>query len=62
MLQFKDISIESNTPVEEKAAHLRRLILKLRWIGMEDEAASLYSHLVRIAPGEGAGLWPCDTD
>ena len=35
---------------------LRTLVLKLRWIGMEDEADNLYSHLIRIAPGDGAGL------
>jgi hypothetical protein len=54
---------ESAKPGLTNPATIRTLILKLRWIGLEDEAENLYSHLVRMAPEEdGVGLWPHETD
>jgi hypothetical protein len=41
---------------------LKSLIIKLRWIGLENEAEGLFSHLTRIAPREAASLWPGETD
>jgi hypothetical protein len=43
-------------------SELRSLIIKLRWIGQEDEAEGLASRLARIAPQEAANLWPRETD
>jgi hypothetical protein len=63
MLQAREIPIANGMPVLSNPADLKKLILKLRWIGMEDEAVGLYSQLLRIAPNDGgAVLWPMDTD
>ena len=43
-------------------SELRSLIVKLRWIGQEDEAEGLSSRLARIAPQETASLWPREID
>lgn len=41
---------------------LRKLVLKLRWIGMESEAEILCDHLARTAPADCVLIAPCDTD
>ena len=41
---------------------LKHLIIKLRWMGMEQDAQILRHHLFDIAPEECAGLWSLDTD
>jgi hypothetical protein len=58
----RETKSESAKPGLDIPDSIKTLILKLRWIGLEDEAESLYSHLVRMAPGEGADLWPHETD
>ena len=45
-----------------RAADLRNLIVKLRWIGLEDDALRLHHRLKAIAPEECADLWVHDTD
>ena len=41
---------------------LRRRILKLRWIGMEDEALELSEKLADAAPLESPLIEPLETD
>jgi hypothetical protein len=41
---------------------LRKLVLKLRWIGMESEAEILSNHLAKTAPADCVFVAPCDTD
>jgi hypothetical protein len=44
------------------ATEFSRLIIKLRWIGSEDEANALARYLARVAPREFAFVPPMDTD
>ena len=41
---------------------VEKLIVKLRWIGQDEEAAGLCSQLARLDPKGGTALWPRDTD
>ncbi len=43
-------------------AEMRKLILKLRWIGMEDEAQRLSTALALCAPADCVPMDPRDTD
>lgn len=43
-------------------ADLRHLVIKLRWMGLEDDAARLCRRLARLSPEAGVALWPMDTD
>jgi len=45
-----------------KPDELRKLVLKLRWIGMESEADMLSDHLARTAPADCVLVAPCETD
>ncbi len=62
MLTAQEVAAKNSLPVPASPAELKKLILKLRWIGHEDEAISLHARLARLAHGEGADLWPRDTD
>jgi hypothetical protein len=41
---------------------MRKLILKLRWIGLDEEAERLSATLARIAPSACSFMGPRDTD
>ena len=41
---------------------IRKLILKLRWIGMDGEADRLCHMLARVAPSDCAPMDPRETD
>jgi hypothetical protein len=43
-------------------SELRALIIKLRWIGQEEEAEGLACRLSDAAPQEAAILWARETD
>ncbi len=58
MLTAQNVAAKNSLPMPTSPAELKKLILKLRWIGLEDEAARLAS----LAPGDCAGLWPRETD
>lgn len=62
MLNVGKIPLGSPIALPSTPVDLRRLIIKLRWIGMEAEALTLHRVLDHIAPGECAALWPIDTD
>jgi hypothetical protein len=51
-------------PEERRAAELVKRIRKLRWIGLEQDAAKLQRALAFFPPAERAILLasPCDTD
>jgi len=51
-------------PEQGRVADLVKRIRKLRWIGMEEEAAKLQLALARLSPAERAAVLmaPCDTD
>jgi hypothetical protein len=41
---------------------IRMIMLKLRWIGLEDEAEILHQRLKTLAPGQCVAMEPPDTD
>lgn len=49
-------------PPQVRPADLKKAILKLRWIGQENEALELQRLLARLAPEECGPFWPLDTD
>jgi hypothetical protein len=51
-------------PEQRRVADLVKRIRKLRWLGMEQEAAKLQLVLARLSPAERAVVLtaPCDTD
>lgn len=58
--------VEQNSPKlappSTKSRELRKLIIKLRWIGMECEAQDLIHMLASVAPAETLMAGPLDTD
>lgn len=55
-------NLDQSAALVLSAVDLRTLILKLRWIGLEQEAMRLHDRLRRMAPDQCAGLWPMETD
>jgi hypothetical protein len=49
-------------PASAAPADIRKIMLKLRWIGLEDEAETLHRHLRVVAPGQCVAMEPPDTD
>jgi hypothetical protein len=50
-------------PEQRQVADLVKRIRKLRWLGMEQEAAKLQQALARVSPERAVVLTPpCDTD
>jgi len=43
-------------------ADIRKIMLKLRWIGLEDEAETLHQRLKMVGPGQCVAMEPPDTD
>ncbi len=62
MLTAQRVATRNSLPMPTSPAEFKKLILKLRWIGLEDEAICLHARLARLAPGECAALWPRETD
>lgn len=62
MLNVREVHPEGPIGVPSAPVDIKHLIIKLRWIGMENEAERLHRLLDRIAPGESAALWPQSTD
>lgn len=52
----------TKSPPLSRVRDMKMLIVKLRWIGLENEAAQLQGRLRTIAPEECAGLWTHETD
>lgn len=48
--------------VAAKPAEMRKLILKLRWIGLDDEAERLSESLAEFAPVDCPIMGPRETD
>jgi hypothetical protein len=44
-------SVPQGGPLLKNPRDIRALVLKLRWIGLEDEANGLTAYLTGIAPG-----------
>lgn len=57
---IKTTEIRSRPPIEP--SEIKLLILKMRWVGMEDEAERLGHILASIAPAERAPIGPLETD
>jgi hypothetical protein len=51
MVDLPVIPLATNVVPAQQPMEVRKLILKLRWIGMEEEADRLASELARFAPG-----------
>ena len=49
-------------PVLATPDAIRKMVLKLRWIGLEAEADQLRQRLDAAAPGESVAFAPSDTD
>ncbi len=62
MMQAPDRSPPRFVDVDREAAELRKLILKLRWIGHETEADRLCAALVKKAPDQICVEQPLLTD
>jgi hypothetical protein len=52
----------SDNPTFAAPADIRKVMLKLRWIGLEDEAETLHRYLRVVAPGQCVAMEPPDTD
>jgi hypothetical protein len=64
-MELKPANVHEHPDVsaEEHAAHdLIQRILKLRWMGMEDEAMQMQLVLRRVEPGVTVMAGPYDTD
>ncbi len=62
MLTTQKSGVRNSVLMPESPVELKKLILKLRWIGLENDAILLHARLAELAPGECAGLWPRETD
>ena len=51
-----------NTPARQQANELIKLIRKLRWMGMEEEAERAETALRGISPADSVLATPSDTD
>ena len=51
-----------NTPARQQANELIKLIRKLRWMGMEEEAERAETALRGISPADSVLATPADTD
>jgi hypothetical protein len=62
--QLSHVSIEERVPQEERVSHelVMMRILKLRWMGMEEEAERMAASLRQIDPGCVLPVGPVDTD
>jgi hypothetical protein len=56
------MTAEKTAPAAAKPAEIRKLILKLRWIGMEEEAERLSASLAEFATAECQVMGPRETD
>ena len=71
-MQTNNPKLNSSRPVQQRgtnvvdphrtATEFRKLIVKLRWIGCEEQADMLEHHLTIVAPREFAFTPPADTD
>ena len=62
MQTVSDVSATKNVTATAQPAEVRKLILKLRWIAMEEEADRLSESLARAATIECPLMGPRDTD
>jgi hypothetical protein len=62
MRRISEMTAEKNVPAGLKPAEIRKLILKLRWIGMEEEAERLSASLAEFATAECHVMGPRETD
>ena len=62
MHSMSQMTAEKPGNASMKPAEMRKLIIKLRWIGMEEEAERLSDTLARSAPSECPLFGPRDTD
>jgi hypothetical protein len=62
MRRITEMTSENIVPAASKPAEIRKLILKLRWIGMEEEAERLSRSLAEFATAECQVLGPRETD
>lgn len=51
MLELPIMPLATTTVPAQQPVEVRKLLLKLRWIGMNEEADRLASELARFAPG-----------
>jgi hypothetical protein len=54
-------SVQQQNPLEISQG-LKRLLLKLRWAGLDDDAEALIHKLENVAPDEAPVVEPADTD
>jgi hypothetical protein len=54
--------VVNGIPTSPAPADLRKVMLKLRWIGLEEEAETLFRRLRVVAPGQCVAMEPPDTD
>ena len=62
MLTIEPVGIRKAAPQTRNVRDIKKMIVKLRWIGMEDEAELMSAELLRVAPAECLLLGPLDTD
>ena len=62
MRRISEMTAEKTAPAAAKPAEIRKLILKLRCIGMEEEAERLSASLAEFATAECQVMGPRETD
>ena len=62
MLRAQELAIKNSLSRRSAAAELKTRIVKLRWIGRENDALSLHRRVAELAAGECAALRLRDTD
>ena len=62
MQTISEMTVRRAVATASEPGEMRKLILKLRWIGMEEEADRLSESLARLAPADCPVMGPRDTD
>ncbi len=62
MQSISEATVDKTVPALSRPAEIKKLILKLRWIGMEEEAERLSATLAELATDECPVMGPRDTD
>lgn len=62
MSAVPEVSAEQIASASSKPEEVRKLILKLRWIGMDEEADRLNATLAGLIPAQCTFMGPRDTD
>jgi hypothetical protein len=62
MLSIEPVEVPRAAYETRNVRDIKKMIVKLRWIGMDEEAVLMSAELLRISPAECPQPGPLDTD